>query len=186
MCLIGPLQFFLEGFKIVFNNFDCCVCLSTNFVTELVSIFSRNFWRFSVIFAYRATLEFCAEGKVGIGRKTNGTVLLQKQLCLWRTFQVLHFNCMKLSLVTCFWVISIQKNFVTATFFTLKLKLTVYQIPPLKVTRLQTDVEFVTKVTIPVCVKYFKAKDLPKISRKLKETGNLARVKDLTKSTSDY
>ena len=186
MCLIGPLQFFLEGFKIVFNNFDCCVCLSTNFVTELVSIFSRNCWRFSVIFAYRATLEFCAEGKVGIGRKTNGTVLLQKQLCLWRTFQVLHFNCMKLSLVTCFWVISIQKNFVTATFFTLKLKLTVYQIPPLKVTRLQTDVEFVTKVTIPVCVKYFKAKDLPKISRKLKETGNLARVKDLTKSTSDY
>ena len=93
---------------------------------------------------------------------------------------------MKLSSLTCFWVISIQKNFVTATFFTLKLKLPVYQIPSLKVTRLKTDVEFVTKVTIPVCVKYFKAKDSPKITRKLKETGNLARVKDLTKSTSDY
>ena len=74
--------------------------------------------------------------------------------CMWRTFQVLHFNYMKLSSLTCFWVISIQKNFVTATFFTLKLKLPVYQIPPLKVTTLKTDVEFVTKVTILVRVKY--------------------------------
>ena len=49
-----------------------------------------------------------------------------------------------------------SKEFCYCHFFTLKLKLPVYQIHPL--TRLKTDVEFVTKVTILFCVKYFMAK----------------------------